>query len=997
MFRRRLDTHLALVFGVTVTLALVGIIYFVNNRAAAILEGATTSLFAQMTRQTRANIDDAFADLDLMTEIFATAPQLQEQSLNKESALLNQFRALMISKPFTSAIYVGYDDGSFFLLRQLTSPIARQNLSAPADARYFMQTIRNTDSGRQTVFTFLDEQLKPVGSLDRPDFFYDPRNRRWYYDAFATNGSILTEPYRFFATAENGITIARRLASNRGVIAVDLSLADLSLELRRIRSTPSSEIIIADPDGAVIAASNPDAELPTAFQSSRSRGTPQTSSTVVPTMLTAVRAHQAGEHTTVVTDQGRAWTMHVAPLQSGSWTFAMAVAMPQDEIMAGVRQIVTALGWISLGLIVVVIIAIRVTARAVSRPLVAIAEEAAAIQSFNFKETLDKGRYSVAEIDTLSRAIRNASMTIRRFIEIGRALSAERDPDRLMQRLLQETISISSSEDGLIFLTEDNGESFVIVQHHDSTNPGDAGGQVTPHQHGGPRCLVAHDATGPSARIVNALERRTVTHFDIADMGDDKVLALVAEELPLQRGQVLRCSIIPLLNRSDEIIGGLLLCQRVEENAPISYDSLDLARALSGNASVAIETTLLLKSRKKLLDAVIRMIALATDAKSPYTNGHCQRVPIITHALAEAACRTKEGPYADFDLTPDQWEAVDVAAWLHDCGKLTVAEYVVDKATKLETITDRIHEVRMRFELLKSYAQTEYWRGIAAGGNEEDLRATRDRELAALDDDFTFIATCNEGGEFMEADKIARLRLVAQRTWTRTLSDRIGISTEEKKRKERIPAPALPTTEPLLADRPDQVIEHFPNQLDAMEDKADFSMKRPINRLNLGEIYNLSIGRGTLTNEERYEINRHITRTIMMLDALPLSGALAHVPEYAGGHHEKMDGTGYPRGLARDEMSPIARMMAVADVFEALTAADRPYKKAKTLSEAIRIMGFMKKDGHLDPDLLDLFLTSGIWRDYAQTYLAPEQIDQPDIAAVLALKPVQREVAASAA
>lgn len=997
MFRRRLDTHLALVFGVTVTLALVGIIYFVNNRAAAILEGATTSLFAQMTRQTRANIDDAFADLDVMTEIFAVAPQLQEQSLNKESALLKQFRALMIAKPFTSAIYVGYDDGSFFLLRQLTSPAARQNLSAPPDARYFMQTIHNTDSGREAVFSFLDEQLKTITSVDRPDFFYDPRNRRWYYDAFATDGSILTDPYRFFATGENGITIARRLASNRGVIAVDLSLADLSQELRRIKSTPSSEIIIADPAGAVIAASNPDAEVPTAFQNSRSRGAIDAKSTVVPTMLTAVRAHEASDHTSVITDGGRLWTMHVAPLQSGNWTFAMAVAMPQDEIMAGVRQIVTTLGWISLGLVIVVIIAIHLTARAVSRPLVTIAKEAAAIRSFNFKETADKGHYSVVEIDTLSRSIRDARMTIRRFIEIGRALSAELDPDRLMQRLLQETISISSSEDGLILLTEDNGESFTIVQHHDSGFAGDAAAPDAAHQHGGPHCLVAHDATGPSARIVNALEHHSVTHFDIADPGDDKVLALVAQDLPLKAGNVLRCSIIPLLNRSDEIIGGLLLCQRVEADAPISYDSLDLARALSGNASVAIETTLLLKSRKKLLDAVIRMIALATDAKSPYTNGHCQRVPIITHALAEAAVKTKDGPYADFDLTPEEWEAVDVAAWLHDCGKLTVAEYVVDKATKLETITDRIHEIRMRFELLKSYAHTEYWRSLAAGGDEETLRAARDSELAALDDDFTFIATCNEGGEFMEADKIARLRLIGQRTWTRTLSDRIGISIEEKKRKERVPAPALPVSEPLLADRPDQIIEHFPNQLDALEDKADFSMKRPINRLNLGEIYNLSIGRGTLTNEERYEINRHITRTIMMLESLTLAGALALVPEYAGGHHEKMDGTGYPRGLSRDAMSPIARMMAVADVFEALTAADRPYKKAKKLSEAIRIMGFMKKDGHLDPDLLDLFLTSGIWRDYAQVYLAPEQIDEPDIAAVLAIKPAQRPLVASAA
>ncbi|MFT0860920.1 HD-GYP domain-containing protein, partial [Ancylobacter sp. G4_0304] len=502
--------------------------------------------------------------------------------------------------------------------------------------------------------------------------------------------------------------------------------------------------------------------------------------------------------------------------------------------------------------------------------------------------------------------------------------------------------------------------------------------------------LLTDAGTGTAHRIVHALRRRNVTHFDIADPAHDEMLAPIARGLPLEDGQVLRCSVIPLLNRSDEVIGGLLLCSRTREDTPISYESLDLARALSGNAAVAIETTLLLKSRKKLLDAVIRMIALATDAKSPYTNGHCQRVPLITHALAKAACESREGPYADFDLTPDEWEAVDVASWLHDCGKLTTAEYVVDKATKLETITDRIHEIRMRFELLKAQAETDYWRALAEGGDEARLRAVRDQEWRALDEDFAFVASCNEGGEFMEPQKIERLHQIARRQWTRTLSDRIGISTEERRRRERVPEPRLPVKEALLADRPDQVIEHFSNQLDDFEAKAGFSLKRPAHRLNQGELHNLSISRGTLTEEERYEINRHITRTILMLEGLPLSGALANVPEYAGGHHEKMDGTGYPRGLARDELSPVARMMAIADVFEALTAGDRPYKKAKTLSEAIRIMGFMKRDGHLDPDLLDLFLRSGIWRDYAREHLSPGQLDEPDIAAVLAMHPVSR-------
>ncbi|MCJ8144351.1 GAF domain-containing protein [Ancylobacter sp. A5.8] len=990
MMKRRLDTHLALVFGVTVTLALVGIIYFVNNRAAAILEGATSTMFAQMTNQSRASIDDSFSNLNLMTAMFAADPQVQSRTPENEQALVRQFSLIMKAKPFTSAMYVGYDDGGFILLRQLSSPVARRNLSAPDTASYLLQTIRNTAQGRETRLVFLDAALDPVGELDRPDFFYDPRNRRWYYDAFASDGAILTDPYRFFATAESGVTIARRIASNRGVMAIDLSLADLSQALRRMKNTPSSELIITDPNGAVIAASNPAAELPTAFQNSPSRGrVTDVASTVVPTMLTAVRDHSGGDKTSVISDNGRAWTMHVAPLHSGQWTFAMAVAMPQDEIMAGVRQIVTTLGWISLGLILVVILAIRYTATAVSRPLVAIAEEAAAIQSFNFQDLPGNTRSSVTEIDTLSRAIQNARLTIRRFIEIGRALSAERDPDRLTRRLLQETISITSSEAGFIFLSEDNGATFLMLgDRSERLAPADDEGSDEPAAE--ELGLLTDAASGTAARLIHALRRRDVTHFDIADPAHDDMLAPLTRSRPLAAGQVLRCSVIPLLNRADEVIGGLLLCSPAREDAPIPYESLDLARALSGNAAVAIETTLLLKSRKKLLDAVIRMIALATDAKSPYTNGHCQRVPLITHALAQAACDSREGPYADFNLTPEEWEAVDVASWLHDCGKLTTAEYVIDKATKLETITDRIHEIRMRFELLKAQAETAYWQALAKGGDEAQLRAVRDGEWHELDEDFAFVASCNEGGEFMEPHKIERLYQIARRRWTRTLSDRIGISSEERRRRERVAEPSLPVTEPLLADRPDHIVDHFSNQLDDFEAKAGFSLKRPDHRLNLGELHNLSIGRGTLTEEERYEINRHITRTILMLEGLPLAGPLANVPEYAGGHHEKMDGTGYPRGLVRDELSPVARMMAIADVFEALTAGDRPYKKAKTLSEAIRIMGFMKRDGHLDPDLLDLFLRSGIWRDYAREHLSPGQIDEPDVDAVLAMHPVQR-------
>jgi hypothetical protein len=238
------------------------------------------------------------------------------------------------------------------------------------------------------------------------------------------------------------------------------------------------------------------------------------------------------------------------------------------------------------------------------------------------------------------------------------------------------------------------------------------------------------------------------------------------------------------------------------------------------------------------------------------------------------------------------------------------------------------------------------------------------------------------GGEFMAPDKIDRLKAIAERTWTRTLDDTLGLSIDEMRRRAS-DEPKPPVAEKLLADKDWHVIPHEINVDVGRYEAEGFKMKPLEHRYNLGELYNLAIGRGTLTAEDRFKINDHIVQTIFMLKALPFPKNLARVAEWAGGHHEKMDGTGYPKGLMRDDMSLPARMMAVADIFEALTAADRPYKKPKTLSESLKIMSFMVKDQHIDKDLWDLFLTSGVWKAYAEKYLRPEQVDAVDITAYL--------------
>ena len=379
-----------------------------------------------------------------------------------------------------------------------------------------------------------------------------------------------------------------------------------------------------------------------------------------------------------------------------------------------------------------------------------------------------------------------------------------------------------------------------------------------------------------------------------------------------------------------------------------------------------------------LFTSITELLAGAIDAKSPYTGGHCKRVPVLARMLAEAAHESTDGPFADFRMdTEEKRREFEVAAWLHDCGKITTPEHVVDKATKLETIYNRIHEVRMRFEVLLRDAEIEYYRRVAEGGDERALRDELETQRARIVEDFAFVAECNIGGEDMDDVRVARLQEIAGRTWTRHLDDRLGISSAEAEAKGR-EARVTPAVEHVLADKAEHVIPR--HKSDPYEGNVHgFCMAVPEHERNLGELYNLGIRRGTLTAEERFTINEHIVQTILMLKRLPFPENMKDVADIAGSHHETMDGTGYPRGLRREDMGIPARIMAIADVFEALTAADRPYKKPKTLSESLRIMSRMRDDGHIDSDLFDLFLRSGIFGTYAGRYLDPAQRDEVDI------------------
>lgn len=550
---------------------------------------------------------------------------------------------------------------------------------------------------------------------------------------------------------------------------------------------------------------------------------------------------------------------------------------------------------------------------------------------------------------------------IHRLVELGIALSSERNHDRLMEMILLEAKTIYNADGGTLYLVTDDetGLSFQIMRN-DTLNiaMGGTTGKRIPFP---PVPLFRDDRSKNMNNVASAVYHQAeasnipdayeAEEFDFS--GTKKF-----DETTGYRSQSFLT--VPMINTEREVIGVLqLINARAPDGVTVPFDASmqPMIEALTSQAAVALENQLLIQQQRALWNSLIEMIAASIDDKSPYTGGHCQRVPEITKMLAKAACESEDGIFKGFDLTEDEWYELHIAAWLHDCGKVTTPEYVVDKASKLETIYNRIHEIRTRFEVLRRDAEIDCLKRKLAG---EDA-ATCDREYEEacqrLQEEYEFVATANVGGEFMDDEDIDRLKAIGSQVWTRHFDKTMGLSPPEAMRVEQNPPPPPPAEEPLLGDLPEHLVGKYNN----------------------GELYNLSIRRGTLTGEEREKINDHIVVTIKMLEQLPFPKKMKRVPEYAGGHHEKMDGTGYPRGLKKDDMSIPARIMAIADIFEALTAADRPYKKAKTISESLKIMKFMCQDQHIDADLFDLFLRSNVWQQYADEFLDPSQIDEVDI------------------
>lgn len=516
---------------------------------------------------------------------------------------------------------------------------------------------------------------------------------------------------------------------------------------------------------------------------------------------------------------------------------------------------------------------------------------------------------------------------------IGIALSAEHDSQRLLEMIVISAKTLTHADAGTLYSVTEDGKLKFEIMRTDTLQiaMGGTTGQAIPFEP-----LPLHLPNGqPNRNMVAAYAVLEDTTVNIADAYEAQGFDFSGtRQFDANTGYRSQSFLtVPMKNHEGQIIGVLQLINAKDEHTgqivPFSDANTRLVESLASQAAVALSNHQLIDGLKNLFEAFICLIADAIDAKSPYIGGHCRRVPELTMMLASAVNRVQHGPLQSFQMNGTELDELRIAAWLHDCGKITTPESLMDKATKLSVIYDRIELIAQRFALLKKQGECRLLRQqlalLQAGHTAElsALQAAHELWLQGLDADFAFLQEVNKGCELMpEADK-ARVRQIA---------------------------------------------------LHAFEDEQG----RSVPFLSADEVYNLTIESGTLNAEERQIINQHIVMTIDMLEALPYPKELQRVPEYAGCHHERMDGKGYPRGLTREQISIPARLMCIADIFEALTSGDRPYKKAKTLSESLEILGQMKVDQHVDPDLFDVFIREKVYLEYAQRYLLPAQMDQVD-------------------
>lgn len=673
----------------------------------------------------------------------------------------------------------------------------------------------------------------------------------------------------------------------------------------------------------------------------------------------------------------------------------VAITASLDEIAGYIKMMNAKSVALALVAILFIIPLAIYFSRRTSKPISQLIKETDKIQNFDFSPSAPIDS-SIKEIKSLVNAVETMKTTIKtnteqlietqqkleKLLQGGIALSSEKNMGLLITLIFNLAKEISNADGGVLYLKEGDVLEVELISIKDGSIV--LGGLS---ENPVPRVMIRPE-------MMAFLSKDTVLHWACNSYNNKEIVFFNDHQMSLfptglqqePTDYVIKGLMsIPIITLQGKVIGIMQLFNGTTSDKgrfinEEDKETIRFIKAIASQAAVSLDNRNLIKSLNDLFNALIEVIASSIDAKSQYTSGHCTRVPDLALMITKAVSDSNEGNLMDFRLDSEEaWDEMRIASWLHDCGKVVTPEYVVDKATKLETIYNRIHEIRMRFEVLRRDAEIEYYKALLE--NNEDMQRLQGElqaKIKELEDDFAFVSNCNVGGEFMSEAHKERLLRIAQKTWMRHFSDRIGISQEELKLMGDTPEPTLPVVERLLQDKPEHIVP-WSRQPTELTDINGNYLKIPDNEYNRGELYNLLISRGTLTEEDRFKIQEHVIMTHVMLNKVPFPESMKNVTDIASSHHETLIGTGYPFKKSAGHLSVQGRILAIADIFEALTSRDRPYKKAKTLSESLKIMTFMRKDKHIDAEIFDIFLKSGACMKYAEQYLSQEQIDVKDL------------------
>ncbi|MFB9135823.1 HD domain-containing phosphohydrolase [Vibrio olivae] len=929
-------TNLFLVVTFAIGAVLIGISYYYAQK---ILTGTAKELAYENSSKLQSTFRQETSPILTSLDLIALHPSIRDRRPPLDQPhLLASIKLIFERSPYLASMFYSNEHGDMILFRLIRNEQDSEKFSAPTDTALL---VHHTQATGLSEYFYLNNELTLIQSKRELDNQFDPRQRHWFKEAKNDGKIRLSQPYLFYFLKANGVTFSRRSDNGQAVIGADFTLQSLSDQISEIGHSDHSRLALFDNQFRLLAhhqaGIDRDSDSQDLYQALQK--------TVFKPVLNRISSETLYENLQV---DGEEWSVTLTPVKlTDGVQLLLAEATPQNTLLGDLREMRNTQISFAIGLLLLSFFVVWWVARRLAKPLIKMVELTGNIARFDFKRT----RYPksvIKEVADLTDSIKLMEHTLHGLLGLLRETAGNDDFKQLAKTIAHQSYLVTKAETIILYTLSTKKNAFSIAANH----------AIIPFK------IDLDELLKSTAWLLTGLKKGDIIHLNRHDN------ALKKYQDCLYNSDIY---LFPLLNREKQLVGVLLIGYERKLTKQQADKHAFLSELLSF-AEIAKENIDRMQQQKDVLNAFIELIASAIDTKSPYTGSHCQRIPVLTNKITQAADNDQQY-YPHFSMSPSQWEELRLAAWLHDCGKITTPEYVIDKATKLETIYDRIHEVRMRFELLKMQAEKDYWQQLAKGGDTQQLDAIRVKTQQALDEEFAFIAQCNKGSEKLDDESLLRLQQIGQRQWTRTLDDQLGISWVEKQRAgEKAP---LPVQETLLSDKDVHLI---PWDYDRSEiAKADeFVLKPGDYKYNRGELYNLSIAAGTLNTEERFIINDHIIQTITMLKRLPFPEHLKHIPEIAGNHHERMDGKGYPRGLNEEQLSIPARAMAIADVFEALTSNDRPYKKAKTLAESIEIMTHMATSGHIDPKLYLLFLQTKIDQSYGQIYLTAEQYTSID-------------------